>query len=134
CLREQWLHDSLKAGYALPHDGYEVVEEASSTTSIDSKPSRIESAPTKRPANHQAATFDHKSLADQIDNMVASFRHQDFLEECTLYAVGFDPVALESIKNAARRCGALFVSDFKPRSVSHVIIGPSVKPSDLRTL
>ena len=153
-LRFKWVADSMSAGYALPFDDYNIdagdvsvmaVDEtvvvstdrggSGCNSSTNSSAASTATGTTQRLRSNLNNLRDLADLLDELtlavtsstaeqDNSNAAASSASFLDQAVIFAVGFDEHSTVAIRNAVRRCGALFVAEFKPRLVTHVIAGP----------
>lgn len=137
CVRVEWLYHSIQAKYALPRDNYLIDEEKMEDFVTISKIQNSVTETSNLPSTSQASAvlqsdeFDGRSLADVLDEYAAALTETNFLDNCVLHAIGFDQDTLVAIKNAARRCGAFYLTQFNSM-VTHVIVDKKVKADSLK--
>lgn len=137
-LTIDWLHDSVKAKYALSLDAYsiDVDEVDTSAAPTPAKPFRKPFPTQKAMPPQQPATLDtvNKDLVQTLLDLRLSVQDVDCLEGCAIFATGFDEPTMKAIKQVVRHCGAFFHSNFSG-SVTHALVGPSFsKATDTNNL
>ncbi|XP_045460670.1 DNA topoisomerase 2-binding protein 1 isoform X8 [Harmonia axyridis] len=149
CVTLQWLQDSIKKGFCLPHHDYSVKKSTSTPQKSDFinpdfstmsainqstvNTTSIEETMIRRPYNFESASStptngvkrkvftECDNLIEQIDIKKAK-RSGQFLDGCSVYLVGFKEDHREKLCKIINTSGATRCDDMSDR-VTHVIVG-----------
>ncbi|KAI2811871.1 DNA topoisomerase 2-binding protein 1 [Blomia tropicalis] len=128
-LQIKWLYDSIEQKYALSLEKYSLENVETSNNDVQHL-DEVNVCNEKEEKQIKIPNNEHL-LADILDELFATYVKQNdiFLDKCVIFVDGFDYETTLSIRNVSRRCGALFVSEFKPM-VTHIIIGTKFTSKD----
>lgn len=140
CVTEDWVHDSIKNGYAMPRENYHVKVLTSTPTkegeNVDPNFSTVSSIggsvrgyPVDNTVNDtrlDATPGSSKRKADEslVDRMdIKKLKNAgSFLDGCSVYVVGFGASHRDKLHKIINVSGATRYDSFSPR-VSHVLVG-----------
>nr|XP_027202237.1 uncharacterized protein LOC113796211 [Dermatophagoides pteronyssinus] len=137
CLLPKWVDDSIKAGFVLPFENYNIenlIDENHSTT--------ITTVPTKKsilttnivPFTVEKSNEKQTNLQSILKEIIESNQcNEQLFDGNSIYAIGFDKNLLIMIRNCAQKFGAFFYESLCD-SVTDVIVGKDITESSFKQL